>query len=153
MGQRVCFYCQQPGHMSKDCPRKQYQRRAPPQTTGQQQLRPREEGQARVYALTHQDAEASGSIIKGIITLCGMPASVLIDSGSTHSFISPCFAMKLHKNRETMNNALMVVTPVGNSLIVDQIYRNCVITIESHDLLVDLILLEFQDFDAILGMD
>ena len=82
-----------------------------------------------------------------------MPASVLIDSGSTHSFISPYFAMKLHKNREAMNNALMVVTPVGNSLIVDQIYRNCVITIESHDLLVDLILLEFQDFDAILGMN
>ena len=153
MGQRVCFYCQQPGHMSKDFPRKQHQRRAPPQTTGQQQLRPREEGHARVYALTHQDAEASGSIIKGIITLCGMPTSMLIDSSSTHSFISPYFAMKLHKNRETMNNTLMVVTPVGNSLIVDQIYRNCVITIESHDLLVDLILLEFQDFDAILGMD
>ena len=82
-----------------------------------------------------------------------MPASVLIDSGSTHSFISSYFAMKLHRNRETMSNALMVVTPVGNSLIIDHIYRNYVITIESHDLLVDLILLEFQDFNTILGMD
>ncbi|CAL9124704.1 unnamed protein product, partial [Musa textilis] len=51
-----------------------------------------------------QDAEASGSIIKGIITLCGTPASVLIDSGSTHSFISPYFARKLHKNPEPMHN-------------------------------------------------
>lgn len=82
-----------------------------------------------------------------------MPTIVLMDFNSTYSFISSCFAMRLQNNLKTMNNALIVAILVENYFITDKIFSNCVITIKIHDLLVDLILLEFRDFDAILGMD
>lgn len=47
----------------------------------------------------------------------------------------------------------MVVTLIKNSLIVDHIFRNYINAIEGYDLLVDLILRKFQDFDAILDRD
>lgn len=49
--------------------------------------------------------------------------------------------------------ALCVATPMGNSCIVDQIYRLCFITIQEYDTLVELIMLDIVDFNMILGMD
>uniref|UniRef100_A0A0V0GST8 Putative ovule protein n=1 Tax=Solanum chacoense TaxID=4108 RepID=A0A0V0GST8_SOLCH len=46
-----------------------------------------------------------------------------------------------------------VSTPVGESLVVDQILRSCLVTIQGCDTRVDLILLDMVDFDVILGMD
>lgn len=48
-----------------------------------------------------------------------MSTFMLIDSSSRHSFISPYFAIRLHKNLETISNTLMVPILVGNSLIAD----------------------------------
>ncbi|XP_070017919.1 uncharacterized protein [Nicotiana sylvestris] len=44
-------------------------------------------------------------------------------------------------------------TPVGDAIIVDRIYRLCVVTIGSLETSVDLLLLDMVDFDVILGMD
>jgi hypothetical protein len=48
---------------------------------------------------------------------------------------------------------MMVDIPVGDSLVADLVYRYCVVQIKDQELLVDLILLDIQDFDVILGMD
>ena len=47
----------------------------------------------------------------------------------------------------------MVDIPIGDSLVTNLVYRSCVVQIEDQHLLVDLILLDIQDFDVILGMD
>ena len=46
-----------------------------------------------------------------------------------------------------------VVTTLGDIIIVNRLYQNCVIQIETARLFVDLILMSFFDFDVILGMD
>ena len=46
---------------------------------------------------------------------------------------------------------MSVVTPVGDTIIVNRVYRNCVIQIETARLFVDLILMSFRDFDVILA--
>jgi hypothetical protein len=48
---------------------------------------------------------------------------------------------------------MMVDIPIRDSLVTDLVYRSCVVQIADRDLLVDLILLDIQDFDVILGMD
>ena len=48
---------------------------------------------------------------------------------------------------------LRVSTLVGDSLVVDQVFRSCVVTIQRQDTRIDLILLDMVDFDLILGMD
>ena len=43
--------------------------------------------------------------------------------------------------------------PLGKSVDTDQVYKDCVVQVGQHELLADLVVLDFQDFDVILGMD
>ncbi|KAH0757160.1 hypothetical protein KY290_020653 [Solanum tuberosum] len=54
---------------------------------------------------------------------------------------------------DVITEPIHVSTPVGESLVVDQILRSCLVTIQGCDTRVDLILLDMVDFDVILGMD
>ena len=47
----------------------------------------RQRTQARIYAVTQQDAETALDVVTGIISLFDLNAQVLIDPGATHSFI------------------------------------------------------------------
>ena len=46
-----------------------------------------------------------------------------------------------------------VTSPLGHSVSVNSIYRNCLIVIQTKEFLADLITLQFREFDLILGMD
>ncbi|XP_070057746.1 uncharacterized protein [Nicotiana tomentosiformis] len=46
-----------------------------------------------------------------------------------------------------------VVITVGDAIIVDRVYRSCVVTIRCLETRIDLLLLDMVDFDIILGMD
>ncbi|XP_070017605.1 uncharacterized protein [Nicotiana sylvestris] len=47
----------------------------------------------------------------------------------------------------------MCPPPVGDAIVVDRIYRSCVVTIGSLETRVNLLLFDMVDFDVILGMD
>ncbi|CAN1821649.1 hypothetical protein LINPERHAP1_LOCUS29608, partial [Linum perenne] len=68
-------------------------------------------------------------------------------------FISSTFAHKLGIEPTPLGQNLGVRTPVGDTLIVDSVFRSCVIVIAGYDTIVDLILLPFYEIDVILGMD
>ncbi|WP_311768915.1 hypothetical protein, partial [Proteus mirabilis] len=78
---------------------------------------------------------------------------VLFDPGSTFSYVSVYFAPRLGMRSESLAEPIHVSTPVGESLVVDQILRSCLVTIQGCDTRVDLILLDMVDFDVILGID
>ena len=77
----------------------------------------------------------------------------LIDPGSTHSYICiaiPSLGSLL--NSETEYD-ILVTNPLGHSVIVNRVYRDCPIKIREYEFLGDLIELSFREFDVILGMD
>ena len=92
-------------------------------------------------------------MVSGKILVYELEAYVLIDPRSTHSFISQSFASHLHACFEPLGYELGVTTPLGELIIVNSVYWNCEIQIEAVKLQADLILLPFQNFDVILGMD
>ncbi|XP_070028806.1 uncharacterized protein [Nicotiana sylvestris] len=55
--------------------------------------------------------------------------------------------------REFLVSSVGVSMPVGDTIIVDRVYRSCVVTIGGLETRVDLLLLSMVDFDEILGMD
>ncbi|XP_070026259.1 uncharacterized protein [Nicotiana sylvestris] len=55
--------------------------------------------------------------------------------------------------RDSFGAPVYVTMPVGDSIIVDCVYRSCVVTIGSLETSIDLLLLDMVDFDVILGMD
>ena len=82
-----------------------------------------------------------------------MEAYALIDPGSTHSFIASNIASCLHIEPGILNEELSVRTPLGESLVVRTVYRDCTVRIDIGEFSVDLIVLPLLELDIILGMD
>ncbi|MGV7688489.1 aspartyl protease family protein, partial [Mycobacterium kansasii] len=72
---------------------------------------------ARVYAITQQEAEASNTAVTGILPINTVDIHVLFDSGSTHSFVSPCVASEIGIDQRRLETPLIVSTPLGRSCV------------------------------------
>ena len=48
---------------------------------------------------------------------------------------------------------LIVKSPLGHSVKVNRVYKNCPLMVHDREFSVDLIALPFHEFDLILGMD
>ncbi|XP_070014280.1 uncharacterized protein [Nicotiana sylvestris] len=84
---------------------------------------------------------------------CHRDASILFDHGSTYSCVSSYFAPNLDISRDSLNAHVNVSMLVGNSVIVDHIYRSCLVNIAGYEIRVNLLLLNIIDFYMNLGMD
>ncbi|KAL7232011.1 hypothetical protein ACSBR2_010097 [Camellia fascicularis] len=109
--------------------------------------------QGRVFVLIPGDVQNAETAVLGIIPICAQNAYVMIDSGSTHSFVSHAFSQKLTRPIEPVNCLLSVSTPFGGSMICAYVYPVCDIIIDDMTLYVDLLPLSIDHFDCILGMD
>ena len=87
-----------------------------------------------MFGLTRDEAITAPEVINGKLLFHNLEAYVLIDPGSTHSFISPIMAPHLHKNHESLNYNLSVHTPLGDVMFVNKIYRDCSIQIGTAEL-------------------
>ncbi|XP_070054966.1 uncharacterized protein [Nicotiana tomentosiformis] len=99
------------------------------------------------------DALASDAVITDIISVCGRDASVLFDPGSTFSYMSSLFAHFLDTPRKSLGTHVYVSTLVGDSVVVNWIYRSCVVKFCGYETRADLLLHDMIDFEVILGMD
>ena len=109
--------------------------------------------QGRVFVMTHKDTEATFDVVTGTLRIHTLFARVLIDPGSTHSFVSVSFAGLLDMHVTTMDFDLIVATPMGDYVVASKMMKKCPIMIGYQEMLVDLVLLDLQDLDVILGMD
>ena len=91
-------------------------------------------------------------MISGIISLYGIGMHALIDLGSNHSYV--CIEHVFHKMTvmEQLAYDMHVTNPLGHSISVNNVYRNCPIVIQAREFLADLITLPFREFDLIMGI-
>ncbi|XP_038984477.1 uncharacterized protein LOC120111492 [Phoenix dactylifera] len=143
-----CFSCGQTGHIACDCLSR---KKDEPRHTAPEDQRSR--GNPRLFALTRQDASASDQVVTGTLLVNSAPALTLFDSGSTHSFASVSFSRQLHSIPEKLVEPWHVATPLQKTEIVDTKYRDCITKIGERELETNLLQLDMQDFDIILGMD
>ena len=88
----------------------------------------------------------------GRLLVCSVPATVLFDSGASHSFISKSFA-RLHDLQSEMMESPLAISSPGSKMSSAVRVPDVQIQIQSVPFSASLILLPSSDIDVILGMD
>ena len=89
----------------------------------------------------------------GILQICSLDAHGLFDPRSMHSYVFLYFASLFSEPPTKLASSFWVGTSMGQSLIVQVVFRSCVVSVCGINTLVDLMLLEMIDFIIILGMN
>ena len=76
----------------------------------------------------------------------------LIDPGYTHSYVCTEHLFDKMASVEQLAYDMHVTSPLGHSVRVNRVYKNCPLVIHDREFSVDLIALPFHEFDLILGM-
>jgi hypothetical protein len=82
-----------------------------------------------------------------------LPVHALIDLRATHSFVANKIVEKIEKKPSRVEKGFTISTHLGEVVVINVVYKGIGISIEGLKLGVDLIPLELQDFEVILGMD
>ena len=81
-----------------------------------------------------------------------MEIHVLIDPGSTHSYVYTEQLFDKMPSTEQLEYDIHVTSPLGHSVNVNRVYKNFPIMIHDRKFSMDPIALPFCEYDLILGM-
>ena len=142
ISQVLCFKCNNKGHYATDCPEKKAAEAAKPN--------PFQKGQ--VNHINVEEVYDEPDAVIGTFLLNSCPALVLFDTGASHSFISRAFVNKHGLVVENIGSPIRVSSP-GGEMLVTSGCRQLSLKIGKHQFPTDLIILETQGLDVIIGMD
>ena len=150
----TCFKCGKPGHKSPQCTDPRFARLPPPppRSTPSNAMVRAQPRAARVNNVTVADAQQSSEIVLGRLLVCSVPATVLFDSGASHSFMSDAFASSLDLPRERLPVPLAIASP-GSRMQSAGSIPDVQICIQGAIFSSSLVVLPRSDIDVILGMD
>ena len=110
---RMCYQCGQKGHYAKSCPQKHL---SPAPRQAEQQGHPaqlRAPQQGKVNHVTAESAAESPNVVVGTSMVNSYPATVLFDTGATHSFVAQSFVEHHGIRTSTMKKCMLVSSPGG----------------------------------------
>jgi hypothetical protein len=102
--------------------------------------------------MTSDEAQQAPDVVLGMFLNSSHPATILFDSGASHSFVSSSFVAKHSLPIATMKHTMLVGSP-GGEMRTKHICPGVSITIRRVDFPSNLILLHSKGIDIILGMD
>lgn len=115
--------------------------------------------QGRVFALkaagepSSSTGKQQGTVISGTFNVCGKPAHVLFDSGADRSYVSVLFVHRLAMPVILIPYDHRVRLPNGPTIACTRKLCNGTLVIQGREFLLDLILIDMNNYDVILGMD
>jgi hypothetical protein len=102
--------------------------------------------------MTSEEAQQAQDVVLDMFLASSHPATILFNSEASHSFISTSFVAKHSLSIATMKHAMLVSSP-GGEMRTKHICLAVSITIRGVDFSSNLILLDSEGIDIILGMD
>jgi hypothetical protein len=102
--------------------------------------------------VTTEEAQQARDVVLGMFLASSHPATVLLDLGASHSFISSSFVVR-HQLPITIMKQTMIVSSPRGEMRTKHICPAISITIRGVDFLANLIVLDSKGIDIILGMD
>jgi hypothetical protein len=146
------FNCGRSCHFTRECT-------APKKTATQGQITPPPRGPQKVVVAktghvnytTMEDIPEGEQVLAGMFSLNGHPTTVLFDSGASHDFISKACTQKHQLVIEHIITPYLIHTP-GGSIATKQLVMATPLSLVGRLFRTNLIILEGQGIDVILGM-
>ncbi len=100
-----------------------------------------------------QEEQDGPVVVRGTFSLYNISIHALVDLGSTHSYI--CIKLPVERGIlvDESDQDILVTNPLGHRVVVNKVYKGCLLRIQGYEFSADLIELPFHEFDVILGMD
>ncbi|KAA3487643.1 Gag-Pol polyprotein [Gossypium australe] len=107
----------------------------------------------RAYAIRAREVASSPDVKTGTYILYDTSVIALIDPSSTHSYICMNLLSSTAFPVKSTEFVIKVSNPLGKSVLVDKVCKNCPLMFPDICFPAGLMLLQFDEFDIILGMD
>ncbi|KAA3465627.1 Transposon Ty3-G Gag-Pol polyprotein [Gossypium australe] len=108
---------------------------------------------ARTYSIRAREEVSSPYVITDTFSLYDTHVIALIDPGSTHSYVCMKLVSSMNMPVESTEFVIKVSNPLDKCVLIDKVCRDCPLMIRGHYFLANLMLLRFDEFNVILGMD
>ena len=95
----------------------------------------------RAYAMKAREDQDALEVIAGIFSLYDIKMHALIDPGSTHSYFYTEHVFDRMPSVEQLPYDMHVTSPLGHSVNVNRVYKNCPIVINDREFPPNLIAL------------
>ena len=97
--------------------------------------------------------QANGAMVEGPFFVNSRPARILFDTGASISVIASSFMHDSSIFPVELDIPYEISSPLGQKVILRQICRDCVVSLDDQRYLVDLVVLSLQSLDVIIGID
>ena len=89
--------------------------------------------QARVFAVTQQDADIALDVVTGMISVFDRDAHILIDPRATHSFISMGFILNVNVESQPIDCSIVLSLLIGDSRPAEGVYMDSRVILGGHE--------------------
>ncbi|GKB09377.1 putative reverse transcriptase domain-containing protein [Tanacetum coccineum] len=141
----TCYEYGVQGHYKKACPK----------LRNKNQGNQAENGNvvARAYDVGTVGTNPNSNVVTGTFLLNNRYASILIDTGADRSFVSTTFSSLIDIIPTTLDHGYDVELADGKIIEVNTLIRGCTLNFLNHPLNINLMPVELDSFDVIIGMD
>ena len=140
---KVCFGCGEEGHIKANCPK----------NGGVPKLKAQQKPHGKVHAMKLEEAKEEANVASGTFLVNNFSANILFDSGANFSFISHEFGRKLALPLSKLKSTLLIEVASGRLVPVNNIVKNIIINLNGNEFHEELLPIELNGFDVVLGMD
>ena len=89
------------------------------------------------------------NVVVGNFNIFDTIVHALIDPGPTHSYVCTSIPSLGSFPKSETEHDILVTNPIGHSVVMNGVYRDCPIKIREYEFPRDLIKLSFKEFDVI----
>nr|GEY47253.1 putative reverse transcriptase domain-containing protein [Tanacetum cinerariifolium] len=108
---------------------------------------------ARAYGVGTAGGNPYANVVTGTFLLKNRCASIVFDTGADKSFVSTAFSSLININLSTLDYSYDIELADGKIIEVNTIIRGCTLNFLNHPFNIDLMPVELDSFDVIIGMD
>jgi hypothetical protein len=148
-----CFNCGSADHFIRDCPRPKKPNQGQSSNQGNQNKGKRplmQVRQGQINFTTLAELPDGAPVMSGMFSIHHQPVVTLFDSGATHSFISNNCSTRIRLDPCPTQGSYMIST-LGGKITSNQMVKSVPIRLGSQVIKTDLVLLNLEGMDVILG--